>query len=184
MPIARPTMFASANGEFQQRSDPNSVCNPAVSLNTPPLPLISPARSASSRVASATSSPKTTTRSSRRISSFRQWFSSSAIVRSLSSAVASGCVSNRVSVGFRSSEYWCRRIASRDVLGSTACIARSAARCTSSSTFCSSRLIPSSSRIPSRSSHSCIFAIGSRAFSAVTSSSLRYCRSSSLSEWL
>ena len=184
MPIARPTMFASASGVFQQRSDPNSLCSPTVSLNTPPLPLISPARSASSRVASATSSPNTTTRSSLRISSFRQWLISSAIVRSLASAVFALSVKYRASVGFNSSEYWCRRIASRATLGSTACIARSAARCTSSSTFCSSRLILSSSRIPSRSSHSCIFASGSRALSACTSSSLRYCRSSSLSEWL
>ena len=49
MPIARPTMLASASGELQTRSEPNSFCRPAVSLKTPPLPLTLPARSASSR---------------------------------------------------------------------------------------------------------------------------------------
>ena len=38
MPIARPTMFASASGELKTRSSPNIRCKPCVSLKTPPLP--------------------------------------------------------------------------------------------------------------------------------------------------
>ena len=34
-------MLASASGELKTRSEPNSVCRPAVSLKTPPLPLTS-----------------------------------------------------------------------------------------------------------------------------------------------
>ena len=60
-------MLASASGELNTRSSPNSRCRPWVSLKTPPLPLTS--GSASFRLASATSSPKTTMRGSRAISS-------------------------------------------------------------------------------------------------------------------
>ncbi len=62
MPVARPTMLASASGELNTRSDPNAPCNPAVSLKTPPLPLTCFSRRYSSRLQSATSSPKTTMR--------------------------------------------------------------------------------------------------------------------------
>jgi hypothetical protein len=60
MPQARPTMAASASVELNTRSDPNARCRPSVTLNTPPLPVTS--SRCSSRVASATSSPKTTIR--------------------------------------------------------------------------------------------------------------------------
>src|SRR5207302_1048726 len=39
IPVARPTIAASARGELNTRSLPNSFCRPKVSLNTPPLPL-------------------------------------------------------------------------------------------------------------------------------------------------
>ena len=70
MPIARPMMLASARGELKTRSFPNCFCNPCVTLNTPPLP--ETWLRAASRVASATSSPKSTIRGSRAISSRRQ----------------------------------------------------------------------------------------------------------------
>ena len=41
MPVARPTMLASASGELKTRSEPNSHCRPEVSLKTPPLPFTS-----------------------------------------------------------------------------------------------------------------------------------------------
>ena len=67
MPIERPTIFASANGELKTRCAPNFRCNPAVALKTPPFPFT--VARLSSRLQSATSSPKTTMRSSRFISS-------------------------------------------------------------------------------------------------------------------
>ena len=107
---------------------------------------------------------------------------SSAIVRSLESAGGLGLrVEARVG-GFEVLRVLVAQDGFGVAAGSTACMARSAARCTSSSTFCSSRLMPSASRMPSRRSHICILAMGSRAVSAWTSSSLRYCRSSSESE--
>ena len=69
MPTARPTMLASASGALKTRSSPYSRCRPCVSLKTPPLP----GHDAAARpcwLASATSSPKTTMRGSRAISSF------------------------------------------------------------------------------------------------------------------
>ena len=60
MPKARPTMLASASGELNTRTPPKRRCRPWVTLNTPPLPDTS--ASASSRLQSATSSPKTTMR--------------------------------------------------------------------------------------------------------------------------
>ena len=41
MPLARPTIDASAIGVLKHRELPNSACRPAVSLKTPPLPLTS-----------------------------------------------------------------------------------------------------------------------------------------------
>ena len=41
MPMARPTMLASASGELNTRSQPNARCSPCVTLNTPPLPCTS-----------------------------------------------------------------------------------------------------------------------------------------------
>ena len=60
-------MLASAKGELNTRSLPNLRCSPAVALKTPPLPFTS--LRFSSRLQSATSSPKTRMRSSRAISS-------------------------------------------------------------------------------------------------------------------
>ena len=60
-------MLASASGVLNTRVLPNSFCRPCVTLKTPPLPLTLPRYS--SRETSATSSPNTTMRSSRRISS-------------------------------------------------------------------------------------------------------------------
>ena len=99
MPTARPAMLASASGVLNERSFPNSRCRPAVTLNTPPLP--STSSRTSSRLASATSSPKTTTRGSRSISSWRHLFSRSTIV--VSSPSNSGSVSKAPEVGSRSS---------------------------------------------------------------------------------
>ncbi len=95
MPIARPMMFASASGELKTRSFPNCFWRPCVTLNTPPLPLTS--LSAASRVASATSSPKTTTRGSRAISSFMQRLISVTMVSGPPSNL--GSVSNAFDVG-------------------------------------------------------------------------------------
>ena len=78
MPIARPTMFASASGAFHTRCEPWRRCRLCVTLKTPPLPLTS--ERLPSREQSATSWPKTTTRGSRRISSLRHAFSRSTIV--------------------------------------------------------------------------------------------------------
>ena len=39
MPIARPTMFASASGELKTRVPPNSFWSPQVTLKTAALPL-------------------------------------------------------------------------------------------------------------------------------------------------
>ena len=60
MPIARPTMLASASGELKTRVLPKVRCRPCVTLKTPPLP--DTHSSAASRLQSATSSPKTTMR--------------------------------------------------------------------------------------------------------------------------
>ena len=88
MPIARPTMLASASGELKTRSAPYSRWRPAVTLKTPPLPLHS--ASTSSRDASATSSPKTTMRGSRFISSRRQAFNRSTIVVGVAPSAGAG----------------------------------------------------------------------------------------------
>jgi hypothetical protein len=56
MPMARPTIEASAKGVLKTLVDPYFRCNPAVALKTPPFPFTS--FRFSSRLASATSSPK------------------------------------------------------------------------------------------------------------------------------
>ena len=38
MPIARPTMLASASGELNTRALPKARCSPCVTLKTPPFP--------------------------------------------------------------------------------------------------------------------------------------------------
>ncbi len=76
--MARPTMLASASGELNTRAEPNLRWRLWVTLKTPPLPLI--LSRFSSRLQSATSSPKTTIRGSRAISSCRQAFKRSTIV--------------------------------------------------------------------------------------------------------
>ncbi len=83
MPVARPTMLASASGELNTRWLPNSRCRPCVTLNTPPLPVTS--ASARSRLASATSSPNTTMRGLARISSCSVLLMAATIVSGLPS---------------------------------------------------------------------------------------------------
>ena len=57
MPMARPTMLASARGELKTRSEPNLRCRLWVTLKTPPLPLTS-AEARPRGEQSATSSPE------------------------------------------------------------------------------------------------------------------------------
>ena len=78
MPMERPTILASASGELNTRCEPNLRCKPAVALKTPPFPFT--VARLSSRLQSATSSPKTTMRSSRFISSSRVMETISTIV--------------------------------------------------------------------------------------------------------
>ena len=169
MPVARPTMLASAIGELKTRSEPNSICSPAVSLKTPPLPFTSFCLRYSSRLQSATSSPKITMRSSRRISSRNVAVIRSAMVLGAcflpSAAAASGLagagwVSKADDVGSRFGEYTYCRTLSGD--GGGACSARSTATCRSSSTCFSRRLMPFSSRMPSRMRNICMRVMGSR----------------------
>ena len=87
MPTARPMMFASASGELKTRVLPNARCRPCVTLKTPPLP--DTVSSALSRLASATSSPKTTMRGLRAISSFSVRLMAATIVSGLPSGAAS-----------------------------------------------------------------------------------------------
>ena len=95
MPTARPTMLASASGELNTRSAPYAFCKPWVTLNTPPLP--GTCGSADTLLASATSSPKTTIRGFRAISSFSVRLMAATIVSALPSACAG--VSNAAEVG-------------------------------------------------------------------------------------
>ena len=108
-------MAASAIGVLKQRSEPNLICNPAVALKTPPLPFTS-ARFAS-RLQSATSSPNTMTRGSRRISSRSVLLISSTIVRG--SPEKSGSTSNSAEVGSILSEYKKRK--AEPLSGGSAC---------------------------------------------------------------
>ena len=100
MPMARPTMLASASGELKTRSPPNARCRPCVTLKTPPLPGTD--ASASARLQSATSSPKTTMRGSRAISSFSVRLIAATIVSGLPSGAAG--VANASDVGSTSGE--------------------------------------------------------------------------------
>ena len=84
MPIARPTMLASASGELKTRSPPKRALQAVRDLEDAALALDLGERS--SRRASATSSPKTTMRGSRAISSCRQALSRSTIVLRLALA--------------------------------------------------------------------------------------------------
>ena len=100
MPMARPTMFASAIGELKTRSRPYVRCSPRVTLNTPPLPVTS--ERSSGRLVSATSSPKTMMRGFAAISSFRVWLMAAIIVSGLPSRLA--VASNSSDVGSVSGE--------------------------------------------------------------------------------
>src|SRR2546430_16701658 len=110
-------MLASAIGELKTRSEPKSHCKPEVNLKTPPLPLTIFCFKYSSRLQSATSSPKITTRSSRFISSRNVELIKSAIVlaadffSALEVSLAAredsavlDCVSNAGEVGSRAGE--------------------------------------------------------------------------------
>ena len=100
MPTARPTMLASASGALKTRFEPNFRCRLWVTLKTPPLPFTRPRFS--SRLQSATSSPKTTMRGSRAISSLRHALSRSTMV--LGSPDGRDSVANASEVGSTSSE--------------------------------------------------------------------------------
>ncbi len=149
-------MLASAIGELNTRSEPNSFCRPKVSLKTPPLPLTIFWRRYSSRLQSATSSPNITMRSSRLISSrnvrliwsamvFGACFFSCAAcsveLRASPPAVAAPAlcaarVSNAADVGSRSGEYrYCLMVSGA---GSGAVNTWSTADCRPSSTSFSS----------------------------------------------
>ena len=95
-------MFASASGELKTRTEPNFLCRFAVTLKTPPLPLT--VSIYSSRETSATSSPNTTIRSSRSISSCRQRLIRSTIVPALPESSAPSSVSKSFEVGSTSGE--------------------------------------------------------------------------------
>src|SRR6059058_2619790 len=101
--MARPTMFASASGELYTRSLPNWRCSPQVTLKTPPLPFT--CARCCSRLASATSSPKTRMRGSRAISSLRQVLRRSTMVVGSPLNWGSSSVSNCSDVGSTSGEY-------------------------------------------------------------------------------
>ena len=88
MPTARPMMLASASGELKTRSLPNCRCRPCVTLNTPPLPCTS--SRLASRLQSATSSPKTTMRGLRAISSLSVRLMAATIVSGLPSGSGVG----------------------------------------------------------------------------------------------
>ena len=93
-------MLASASGRVEDAVVAEERCRPCVSLNTPPLP--GTTGSASFLLASATSSPKTTMRGLRAISSFSVRLIAATIV----SGLPSGCagVSNAAEVGSTSGE--------------------------------------------------------------------------------
>ena len=101
IPTARPTMLASASGELNTRSRPNRRCSPRVALNTPPLP--GTADSTSARLQSATSSPNTTMRGSRAISSSRVRLMAATIV--IGSPSGAPGTSKRPAAGSTSGEY-------------------------------------------------------------------------------
>ena len=169
MPVARPTMLASAIGELNTRSDPNSICNPAVSLKTPPLPLTSFCLRYSSRLQSATSSPKITMRSSRRISSRNVALIRSAMV--LGAVFLPSAPLPRPwtpPAGFRRRTRWDQ--GSANTYTAAPCrpwVLAPAGRgqprsCRSSSTCFSRRLMLFSSRMPSRIRNICMRVMGSR----------------------
>ena len=97
MPTPNPTMVASASGVLNTRSDPNSRWSPWLTLKTPPLPFTSV--SASSRLASATSCPNTTTRGSRSNSARRVALMRSTIVPGFAPGANRGSVSNSAEQG-------------------------------------------------------------------------------------
>ena len=100
--MARPTIFASASGELYTRSLPNWRCSPQVTLKTPPFPFTSLMYCA--RLTSATSSPNTTMRGSRAISSLRHAFNRSTMVVGSPENWGSSSVSNCSEVGSTSGE--------------------------------------------------------------------------------
>ena len=176
MPIARPTMLASASGVLNTRSSPYRRCRPCVSLKTPPLP--GTIDSASLRLASATSSPNTTMRASRAISSLSVRLIAATIV----SGLPCGCagVSKARDVGSTSGENSQSVAVSFDGFG--AANAASAASLTSFSTSAVIAAISASVVKPflRRNSEKC--AIGSRRASASRSAGVLYSFSSSESE--
>ena len=94
-------MLASASGELKTRSLPKVRCSPRVALNTPPLPCT--ADSASARLQSATSSPNTTIRRLRSISSLRVRLMAATIV--IGGPSGTPGTSNRSAAGSTSGEY-------------------------------------------------------------------------------
>ncbi len=177
--MARPTMLASASGELKTRAPPNLRCSPQVTLNTPPLPFTS--SSVSSRLASATSSPNTTIRGSRSISSRMHELRRSTMVVSSPSNAGESSVSNSLDVGSTSSEY--SHFMAVSGAGCACSSARSAASLSSSSTSRSSASSSSAVAIPSSSRYCRKVTSGSRSASASRSAAVLYIRSSSDMEW-
>src|SRR3989449_2855363 len=101
-PMARPPLFASASGGVYTRPLPNWRCSPPGTLRTPPLPF--PSLMYCARLTSATSSPNTTMRGSRAISSLRHAFNRSTMVVGSPENWGSSSVSNCSEVGSTSGE--------------------------------------------------------------------------------
>ena len=107
MPTARPMMLASASGELKTRSAPYCRCRPCVTLKTPPLP--GTCGSDATLLASATSSPKTTMRGLRAISSFSVRLMAATIVSGLPSGCARRVERRRTSDRRRARRHTSRR---------------------------------------------------------------------------
>ena len=160
-------IFASASGELKTRAEPNLRCRFAVTLNTPPLPFSSSRYS--SREQSATSSPNTTIRESRSISSCIQRLMRSTIVPALPESSAPSSVSKSCrSVGSMSGENTFRKAVSG--AGCDVSIAMSEAALTSASTSLRKASSCSDDAIPSVINSSANFLIGSLVASASNSS--------------
>ena len=168
MPIALPTMFASASGELKTRSRPYSRCSPSVALNTPPLPVTS--ERISGRLASATSSPKTTIRVSCAISSLSVRLMAETIVSGVPDAAGAAAASNASEAGSTVGEYTYN--AAVDASGFGAATARSAASCTSRSTSAATASSSTAVACPADTRKSANRRNGSRAASASRSAAL------------
>ena len=171
-------MLASASGVLKTLTPPNSLCRPCVALKTPPLPFTLPRYC--SRDTSATSSPKTTMRGSRRISSRIAVLMRSTIVVGAPENRGSPSVSNCALVGSTVGEYSAHSAVSGAGCGCAR--ASSVATSRSASTASCIALISASVAWPSATSQRGNVVSGSRAASASRSAPGRYSTSSSDSE--